>query len=191
MKSENPVKSETPAKSAKDDVTKLLWVDMEMTGLDVEKEVPIEIAAIVTDWKWHALATYHAVIKQPKKYLTAMDAWNKTHHGESGLTALIPSGTPCKKVDEELSAWIRGQFGDERAILAGNSISQDRLFIRKYLPRTESVLHYRMLDVTAFKIVFKHLLPGQKFKKKEPHRALEDIRESIAELQFYLSFLKL
>ena len=173
----------------KSDVTKLLWIDMEMTGLDVDIEVPIEIAAIITDWKWESLATYHSIIKQPAKYLEKMDSWNTKHHTESGLVALIPAGTPPKKVDAELSAWIADHFCEERAVLAGNSINQDRLFIRKYLPLTEAVLHYRMLDVTAWKIPFNGLF-HKKFSKKEPHRALEDIRESIDELKFYLSFVK-
>ena len=142
----------------KEEVTKLLWLDMEMTGLDVDKEVPIEVAAIITDWQWNALATYHTVIKQPAKFLEAMDDWNQKHHKESGLLDLIPKGTAPEIVDRELSVWIGEHFGFERAILAGNSINQDRLFIRKYLPLTEAALHYRMLDVTSWKVVFNGLL---------------------------------
>jgi oligoribonuclease len=174
--------------SKKDDVTKLLWVDMEMTGLDVNIEVPIEIAGIITDWKFQPLSTYHTIIKQPAKYLDAMDDWNQKHHRESGLLALIPSGTAPPVVDQEFAAWIGEHFGSERPILAGNSINQDRLFIRKYMPLTEAKLHYRMLDVTSWKIVFNGLY-GKKYKKQEPHRALEDIRESIDEFKFYLSFI--
>ena len=174
--------------SKKDNVTKLLWLDMEMTGLNVKTEVPIEIAGIITDWKWQPLATYHAVIQQAAKFLDAMDDWNQKHHRESGLLALIPNGKPAKVVDQEFAAWIAEHFAEERAVLAGNSINQDRLFINKYLPLTEAKLHYRMLDVTSWKVVFNGLY-GKKFKKREPHRALEDIRESIDELKFYLSFL--
>jgi oligoribonuclease len=173
----------------KEEVTRLLWLDMEMTGLDVDKEVPIEVACIVTDWKWDSLAEFHAVFKQPQKYVDAMDDWNKKHHGESGLTALIPNGTPPDEVDKNLAHFIGQNFGFDRAILAGNSINQDRLFIRKYMPLTEAALHYRMLDVTSWKVVFNGLFQ-KKFKKKEAHRAVDDIRESIEEFKFYLSFVK-
>ncbi|MGE0525837.1 MAG: oligoribonuclease [Bdellovibrionales bacterium] len=169
--------------------TKLLWLDMEMTGLDVEKEVPIEIAAIITDWKFRALAEYHTVIRQPQAYLDRMDEWNQKQHRQSGLYELIPKGKDPAAVDHELSALIAKEFGSERAILCGNSIGQDRLFIRKHLPKVEATLHYRMLDVTSFKIVFNGLY-DLKFKKKDGHRALDDIRESMAELQFYLSHVK-
>lgn len=169
--------------------THLLWLDMEMTGLDVAKEVPIEVAAIITDWKFRTVTEYHAVIQQPKKYLDAMDDWNKKHHGDSGLLAMIPKGKKMKVVDEELAGMIREYFGRDKAILAGNSIGQDRLFIERYMPATEKALHYRMLDVTSWKVVFNNLY-NVKFKKKDAHRAVDDIQESIAELQFYLSHLK-
>lgn len=168
---------------------KLLWLDMEMTGLDVEKEVPIEVAAIVTDWKFEPVEEYHAIIKQPQKYLDAMDDWNKKHHGGSGLLAQIPNGQNPEKVDQDLAAMIQKHFPAEKAILAGNSINQDRLFIRKYMLKTEALLHYRMLDVTSFKVVFNELY-DLKFKKKDAHRAVDDIQESINELKFYLSYVK-
>ncbi len=167
----------------------LLWLDMEMTGLEVEKEVPIEVAAIVTDWDFKPIEQYHAIIQQPQKFLDGMDEWNTKHHGQSGLTAKVPGGTPPEQVDLELAALITRNFGGKPAILAGNSISQDRLFIKKYLPKTEGLLHYRMLDVTAWKVVFNGLYK-KKFDKKDSHRALDDILESIAELQFYISFMK-
>src|SRR5665213_486003 len=173
----------------KEEVTKLLWLDMEMTGLDVDKEVPIEVACLVTDWQFKTLAEYHTVFKQPQKFIDGMDDWNKTHHGDSGLTAMIPNGKPPDTVDQELAHFIGHNFGFDRAILAGNSINQDRLFIRKYMPLTEAALHYRMLDVTSWKVVFNGLYQ-KKFKKKEAHRALDDIRESIEEFKFYLSFVK-
>jgi oligoribonuclease len=168
---------------------KLLWLDMEMTGLEVEKEVPIEVAAIITDFKFKALSEYHAVIHQPKKYLDAVDDWNKKHHGDSGLLKQIEKGKSVKVVDSELSGMIKEYFGRDKAMLAGNSIGQDRLFIQRYMPDTEKCLHYRMLDVTSYKIIFNNLY-GKKFEKKDAHRAVDDIRESIAELQFYLSFVK-
>ncbi len=168
---------------------KLLWLDMEMTGLDVNKEVPIEVGAIVTDWDLKPLEDYHAVIRQPREYLDRMDDWNKKHHGDSGLTAQVPDGTPPGKVEEELLAIVDRRFGREPVVLAGNSIFQDRLFIAKYFPRLAARLHYRMLDVTSWKIVLQAKM-GVKFDKKNTHRAVDDIRESIAEFSFYLSHLK-
>ncbi len=167
----------------------LFWLDMEMTGLDVEKEVPIEVAAIITDWQFNPLAQYHAVIRQPEKYLLAMDDWNQKHHKESGLLDLIPNGKDPRVVDQDLADLAKQYFPDERVLLAGNSIGQDRLFIKKYMPLFEATLHYRMLDVTSFKVVFNGLY-GKKFKKNDVHRALEDIQESIGELKYYLSFVK-
>lgn len=168
---------------------KLLWLDMEMTGLDVNKEVPIEVAAIVTDLEFNALAEYHAVIQQPQSYLDAMDDWNKRQHKESGLVDLIPQGKDPVACDQEMANWVQQHFASERAILCGNSISQDRLFIRKYMPLLEATLHYRMVDVTAWKVIFSEVY-DLKFKKKEGHRALDDIRESINELKFYMSYIK-
>jgi oligoribonuclease len=172
----------------KDPISKLLWLDMEMTGLDVEKEVPIEVAALITDWNLISQAEFHQVIKQPQSYLESMDNWNKTHHKASGLLDQIPRGMPMAEVDKKMAQWIQTSFATEPAILCGNSISQDRLFIRKYMPLTEATLHYRMMDVTAWKVVFNGLY-GRKFKKNDAHRALEDIRESIAEFKYYLSFV--
>lgn len=167
---------------------KLLWIDMEMTGLDVTKELPIEIAAIVTDIGLKELDTYHAVIKQPREFLERMDDWNRQHHGASGLTDLVPTGREPSQVEDEMLALIAKHFG-EPAVIAGNSIGQDRLFITKYFPRLNSKLHYRMLDVTSWKIMM-NLRFGLKAEKKNSHRAVDDIRESIAEMAFYLSHVK-
>ena len=169
--------------------TKLLWLDMEMTGLDVTKEVPIEVAAIVTTPKLEPIDEYHAIIKQPQSYLDAMDDWNKRQHGHTGLIAQIPNGKDPALVDQELAKFIKTHFGSERAVLAGNSIGQDRLFIREYMALTEATLHYRMVDVTSWKVIFNSMY-DRKFSKKDQHRALDDIRESIAELKFYLSFVQ-
>jgi len=172
-----------------DSLMKLLWIDMEMTGLDVNREVPIEIAAIVTDLDFKEFETYHAIIKQPQSFLDGMDEWNTKHHGESGLTAAVPTGVEPAKVEEEMIRLIARHF-NEPAILAGNSIGQDRSFIARHFPKLNAKLHYRMLDVTAWKI----LMNGKfnvKFEKKGAHRAIDDIRESIAELSHYLSHVKI
>jgi oligoribonuclease len=165
---------------------KLLWIDMEMTGLNVEKEVPIEIAAIVTDIDLKELETYHAVIKQPQSYLDGMDAWNTEHHGESGLTAAVANGVPPEAVEKEMVQLVARHFSGERAVIAGNSIGQDRLFINRYFPMLSEKLHYRMLDVTSWKIMMNARF-GLKFEKQNAHRAIDDIRESMNELAFYLA----
>lgn len=165
---------------------KLFWVDMEMTGLDVQKEVIIEVAAIVTDLNFKELETFETVVKQPQKYLDAMDAWNTEHHKKSGLTAKVPNGMEPDQVEAKLIDMVKKHWPDpkERPVLAGNSIMQDRLFIDKYFTDLAPRLHYRMVDVSSWKVII-----NNKFKyvyhKANKHRALEDIRESIQELRHY------
>jgi oligoribonuclease len=168
---------------------KLLWIDMEMTGLDIAKEVPIEIAAIVTDIQLKELETYHAIIKQPQEFLDRMDDWNRQHHGDSGLTAQVPNGREPNDVENELLLLL-GRHFTHSVVIAGNSIGQDRLFITKYFPRLDGRLHYRMLDVTSWKIMMNARF-GLKHEKKNTHRALDDIRESISEMAFYLGHVKI
>jgi len=168
---------------------KLFWVDLEMTGLDVAKEVILECAVIVTDLDFNSLGTYHSVVKQDSKFLEAMDDWNKKHHKESGLTDLVPKGKEPAQVERELIQLATKHAPGERVILAGNSISQDRLFINKYWTEFSKLLHYRMLDVTSWKILMKNKF-NVTYEKKGAHRALDDIQESINELKHYLSFVK-
>jgi len=169
-------------------VDKLLWIDMEMTGLDVTREVIIEVAAIVTDLELNPLDTYDMVVKQPQAHLDAMDEWNTKHHGESGLTARVPSGREPERVEDDLIQIVEKHFGKERPIIAGNSIFQDRSFIDRHMPRLAARLHYRMVDVTSWKILMYERF-GLEFEKKKAHRALDDIHESIGELRFYLQYV--
>jgi oligoribonuclease len=169
-------------------MSNLLWIDMEMTGLEVEKEVVIEVAAIVTGADLKEIATYHAIVKQPQEFLDRMDSWNKEHHGASGLTIQVPNGKDPAQVESEMLALIATHF-KEPAIIAGNSISQDRSFINRYFPGLAAKLHYRMLDVTSWKIMMNARF-GLKYPKKNTHRAVDDIRESIAEMEYYLSHVK-
>lgn len=171
-------------------MTKLFWIDMEMTGLDVSKEVIIEVAAIITDIHLNEIATYHAVVRQDQRYLDQMDDWNTKTHGDSGLTARVPTGKDINVVEQDLLDLIQEYFGKERPTIAGNSIAQDRLFIDKYLHRFASKLHYRMMDVTSWKIYLKSVHKVV-HPKKGSHRALDDIRESISEMKTYISFLDL
>jgi oligoribonuclease len=166
-------------------MTKMLWLDMEMTGLDVEREVPLEVAAIICDLKFVELETFHAIVKQPQSVLDRMDAWNTEHHGASGLTTAVLNGRDLSLVERDLVQYVDRHFQGESAILCGNSISQDRLFINKYFPQVARRLHYRMLDVTSWKVIFQPMY-GLKFEKKNTHRAIDDIRESMGELQFYM-----
>lgn len=172
-------------------MSNLFWIDLEMTGLNVDTEVILEVAAIVTDSQFKELATYETVVKQPQIYLDRMDDWNKKHHSESGLVAKVPQGKEPNEVQSDLSQLASEFFKDKKnkPIIAGNSIAQDRLFINKYLPDFAQLLHYRTLDVTSWKIIFN--ARNIEFKKQNKHRALDDIRESIAELKFYMSHLKI
>jgi len=158
---------------------KLLWVDLEMTGLDVTKERIIEVAAIVTDENYNNLDTYESVVHQDSRFIEAMDDWNTNQHGQSGLTAKIPTAPKADKVESDLCDFVKKHFS-EPAILAGNSIGQDRKFIDAYMPKLADLLHYRMLDVTSWKIVMENQY-NQFFQKKDSHRALSDIEESIAD----------
>ena len=171
---------------------RMLWLDLEMTGLDIEKEVIIEVAAIVTDKSLEPIDTYHAVVKQPDEYLRNMDEWNTTHHGQSGLTALVPDGKEPQLVERELMEFCEKNFpNDEKIVLAGNSIFQDRIFINKYFKHLKDMLHYRMLDVTTFKLIFNNFYQISYAKQPSRHRALDDIQDSINELKKYLSFIEL
>jgi len=170
--------------------TKLLWVDLEMTGLDPEKDVILEIAAEVTDFDFKTLASYEALVKHPDDILNNMGEWAAAQHAASGLTERVRTlGRPEDEVKHELIGFIQAQFGDEPAILAGNSIHNDRIFIKRWWPEVDALLHYRMLDVTSFKI----LMQGKynyEFEKNDAHRAFDDIQASIAELQHYLERLR-
>ena len=171
---------------------KYLWLDMEMSGLDPEQCRILEVAVIITDTKFQALGSYQAVIHQDEQTLAAMDAWNTKHHGESGLTEKVRHSKVSEQAAEAaVIALVDKHFAkDERVLLSGNTIGQDRKFISKYWPKLEERLHYRMLDVSSFKEVFRRQY-GVDYKKKQAHRALDDIHESIAELQHYLSYVNL
>ena len=168
---------------------RILWIDLEMTGLNPETDVVIEAGAIVTDasFELKELDHYHCVIRQHKEYLDKMDKWNTKVHRASGLYDLIPTGKTADEAEFALVDFTGKHFKDEMAIIAGNSISQDRLFIKKYFHNLESKLHYRMLDVTAWKLILEQ--EGVMFDKKNIHRALSDIQESVQEMRYYLKYV--
>jgi oligoribonuclease len=168
---------------------KIFWADLEMTGLDLETSVIIEFACIVTDLDFKELGIYDAVVYQPQAELDKMDEWNTRTHGESGLTAQVPFGKPLNRVETEIIDFLNKYFSGDPIILAGNSISQDRIFIDKYMKDLSQKLHYRIIDVSSFKQIFKYKFDIDCNEKKGNHRALDDIRESIAELKHYLTFV--
>jgi oligoribonuclease len=168
----------------------LLWVDLEMTGLDPVEDRILEVAAIATDWDFTTLGSYEAVKKcgpgLMRKRMVG-EFWDSHTDVRDALMAQNETGTSGRTVENELLAFCDEQFGDDadRILLAGNSIHQDRKFIANEWPRLDARLHYRMLDVSAWKVVFEGRY-GTRFEKTEAHRALSDIEESIAELRYYL-----
>jgi oligoribonuclease len=172
----------------------LLWMDLEMTGLDPVEDRILEVAAIATDWDLKEIATYEAVKKVGPNLMKSRmvgEFWDKYSHVRDALTAQNLDGKNGRTVENELLEFITEHFDtDKPVILAGNSIHQDRKFIDNEWHRLSEKLHYRMLDVTAWKVVMEGKYK-KKFAKPEQHRALEDIRGSIEELQYYLGKVKL
>jgi oligoribonuclease len=168
----------------------VVWIDLEMTGLNPEKHRVIELAAIITNWQYEELATYHAVIKQPKAVLADMDPWCTKQHGSSGLLTQLPRGKKPTVAESELMSLLAEHTRSALPIiLAGSSVHFDRRYIWREFPALEKLLHYRMLDVTSWKLIMKSTF-GVAYRKREAHRALDDIRGSIQELQYYLELVR-
>jgi oligoribonuclease len=167
----------------------LIWIDLEMTGLLPETDLIIEIATIVTDKHLHVLAEGPVyAIHQSDSVLAGMDQWNRTQHGGSGLTervraSRIDSAAAERDTIRFLSEWIE----PGRSPMCGNSVCQDRRFLARYMPALEGFFHYRNLDVSTLKELASRWAPHllQCFQKSSTHLALDDVRESIRELQFY------
>lgn len=164
---------------------KYIWVDLEMTGLNPDDSRIIEVAAIITDVDFNELETLELVVHQPKEFIDASDDWVKDNM-RTILDKSLDSDITEQQAEVELVKLVEKHF-DEHAVLAGNSIHQDRRFIRKYWPSLETKLHYRMLDVSAWKVYMVAKYDFE-FKKANEHRALADIRGSIQELKDYLEF---
>lgn len=168
---------------------KLLWMDLEMTGLDPVEDRILEVAVIATAWDFKEVATYTAIKKVgPNLMKDRMnnEFWRDNATVRDALIDQNLSGKSGRTVENELLAFIDEHFDSNKPVLlAGNSIHQDRKFIDNEWVRLSKKLHYRMLDVTAWKVVFEGKY-RKKFAKPETHRALEDIKGSIEELQYYL-----
>lgn len=173
--------------------TKLLWVDLEMTGLEPNKDVILEVAAEVTDFNFKTLASYEERVKHRREVvLNRMQQniwWKDFPDNRDDFLNKIEHGKPLAEVEKELVALVEAEFGHEPAVLAGNSIYNDRKFIQRWWPQLDLKLHYRMLDVSSLK-VFMQGRYNVEYEKKDVHRAFDDIQASIAEMQYYLEWLK-
>lgn len=171
------------------DPLNLVWIDLEMTGLDTENDVIIEIATIVTDKNLNVLGEGPMLaIGQARSTMDAMDEWNTRQHGGSGLTERVLASTISASEAERATIEFLSQFVDARqSPMCGNSICQDRRFLARQMPTLEAFFHYRNLDVSSVKEIARRwnpeLLKG--FKKQGAHLALDDIKDSIAELAYY------
>ncbi len=166
----------------------LVWMDLEMTGLDPDTCVILEIATIVTDPQLKILAEGPALaIRQSNEILDSMDKWNRSHHFKSGLIERVKNSPYNVTTAEEITlSFIKGYTEKAKNPICGNSIGQDRRFLVKYMPKIEIWLNYRSIDVSSIKELAYRWYPKlPKFQKKENHRAQDDIRESIAELMYY------
>ena len=173
--------------------SKFFWVDLEMTGLNAQKDVILEVAAEITDANLETLASYEARIRHPQtkiaKLMKENDFWQKYSENRNDFLEHAGEGKPLEIVEQELIELVKHYFADEQAILAGNSIHSDKKFIESYMPSLDLLLHYRLLDVSSWKVVLQ-AMHGEQFDKPEVHRAYEDIQASIAELQHYLDWFK-
>jgi oligoribonuclease len=170
---------------------KLLWVDLEMTGLDPLQDVILEVAAEVTDFSFSTLASYEARIKQDKDVVVERIQkniwWRDYPANRNDFIDKLEEGKSLPEAESELIRLITQHFDGELAVLAGNSIHNDRNFIKAYMPKLDLHLHYRMLDVSSFKLLMQGKY-GVVFEKQEVHRAFDDIQASIAELQHYIEW---
>jgi oligoribonuclease len=167
----------------------LIWLDLEMTGLDPFRDQIIEIATVVTDEKLEILAKGPVIaINQPEHVLAVMDDWNRRQHGDSGLLGRVrASEHDEQRAERETLAFLQRHVPARASPLCGNSICQDRRFLARCMPRLESYFHYRNLDVSSLKILAQRWAPqvAESFNKESSHLALEDIKDSIAELRHY------
>nr|XP_021184071.2 probable oligoribonuclease [Helicoverpa armigera] len=183
----SPVMALSAVKNA---AKRIVWVDLEMTGLDIEKDHILEIACVVTDADLNIVAQGpNIIINQPDSILDGMNDWCVSQHGESGLTeASRKSNVTLKEAEKQVLEFVKSHAPEKKCPLGGNSVYMDRLFIRKYMPILDNYLHYRVIDVSTIKELAKRwyqkefsLMPQKKFR----HRSVDDILESIEELKYF------
>ncbi|WP_371364292.1 oligoribonuclease [Pseudomonas sp. QL9] len=167
----------------------LIWIDLEMTGLDPDRDVIIEMATIVTDSDLNILEEGPVIaVHQSEEVLAGMDEWNTRQHGQSGLTQRVRESTiSTAEAEAQTLAFLEKWVPKRSSPICGNSICQDRRFLYRHMPKLEAYFHYRNLDVSTLKELAARWAPQLRdgFKKGNTHLALDDIRESIAELRYY------
>lgn len=171
----------------------LIWIDLEMTGLDTNTDSIIEIATIITNTELEILAEGPVfAIAHDEQVLKAMDDWNRAHHTDSGLwQRVLNSNSSLADAEEGTISFLKNWVNKGASPMCGNSICQDRRFLHRLMPALEGWFHYRNLDVSTLKELAKHWLPASSrtYRKENRHEALSDIRESIEELNFYRQFM--
>ncbi len=167
----------------------LVWIDMEMTGLDPDADAILEIASLVTDNDLAVIAEGPVLaVHQEDAILAGMDAWNVEHHTASGLVERVRRSAVSVTEAQALTlAFVQRHADKHSAPLCGNTVWQDRRFLKRYMPTLEDWLHYRIVDVSTVKELARRWKPelAARFTKRNTHRALDDIRESVAELRYY------
>jgi oligoribonuclease len=167
---------------------RLIWIDLEMTGLDPEKGVILEIATIVTNDNLDILAEGpNVAICHPQKILEAMDSWSMIHHKKSGLWDRVKASSEDTRSAEQKTLAFLSKHGKKgQSPICGNSVWQDRRFLRKHMPDLEAFFHYRIIDVSSIKELVKRWYPSlPPYKKSKTHLALSDVKESVNELKYY------
>ncbi|XP_050678875.1 oligoribonuclease, mitochondrial isoform X1 [Leptidea sinapis] len=169
---------------------RIIWMDLEMTGLDIDRDHIMELACLVTDSDLNVVATGpDIVIHQPDHILNSMNEWCKAHHGESGLTKQCKeSRITLREAENQVLKFVASNVPEKCCPLGGNSVYMDRLFLRKYMPQLNNYLHYRNIDVSTIKELVKWWYPKEYSRvpnKKFAHRCLSDIMDSIEELKYY------
>ncbi len=171
------------------DSSHLIWIDLEMTGLNPDSDLIIELATIVTDQNLNILAQGPVLaVHQSDAALAAMDEWNQHHHGQSGLIERVKASiVDDAEAERQTLAFLKQWVPENTSPLCGNSIGQDRRFLCRYMPKLEAYFHYRNIDVSTLKELAARWAPEVKegFKKQSTHQALDDIIESIEELRYY------
>jgi oligoribonuclease len=166
----------------------LVWIDMEMSGLDPETCAVLEIAVLITDGELNEVAEGpDIVVHQPASVLAAMDEWNTKHHAESGLAARVrASSVGLVEAEADVLEFLQRHTQPGKSPLCGNSVHHDRAFLVRHMPGVAAFLHYRNIDVSTLKELVRRWYPDVPIpEKREAHRALSDIRESLAELKYY------